>query len=456
MERILLVEDKDSMRRMLHETLASAGYQVDETIDGDEALRHLTQARYDLILTDLKLPKRDGLVVLRAARGMSPNIAVVVMTAYGTIDTAVQAMKDGAYDFITKPFDTNHLLLLIERALERRRLLTENLLLKEAFAEQLGFPQIVGVSRAMQQVGALIQKVAPSMATVLLLGESGTGKELFARAIHQLSPRKGRPLIPINCAAIPDPLLENELFGHEKGAYTGAQAVKPGKFELADGGTLFLDEIGDLSPAVQAKLLRVLQDGTFERVGGTKPIQVNVRVVAATNIDLAKAVREKRFREDLFFRLNVFPISIAPLRERPDDVPLLAEYFLPRFAAEMRKEVKGFSKEAERLLTSYTWPGNVRELENAIERAVILTMSSVLEPRDFALGVQRAEQDEGPPQPTSGSLTEVSSWAAQQAERDLIRRTLLLTQGNKAKAAEHLGVSYKTLRNKIKEYGIES
>jgi len=454
MERLLVGEDKEGMRRMLRETLEGAGYQVEEAIDGDEALKKLSLQRYHLILTDLKLPKGDGLAILRVAKETLPHVAVIVMTAFGTIETAVQAMKDGAYDFLTKPFDTDHLLLLVQRALERQRLVTENLLLKEAFAERLGFPQIVGTSRKMQEVGALIQKVAPSTATVLLMGESGTGKELFARAIHLLSPRKQRPFIPINCAAIPDQLLENELFGHEKGAYTGAQAIKPGKFELADGGSLFLDEIGDLSPAVQAKLLRVLQDGTFERVGGTKPIQVDVRIIAATNTDLGKAVREKRFREDLFFRLNVFPVTIPPLRERPEDIALLATHFLEKFLVQIKKEVKGFSEGAMRLLSTYSWPGNVRELENAIERALILSSGGLLQVEDFAFGLHRGEEDEEPL--LVGSLHEVSTRASQRTEKELIRRTLALTKGNKSRAAEILQVSYKTLLMKIKEYGIEA
>lgn len=453
---ILVVEDKLSMRRMLRETMEGAGYKVDEAADGEEAVKKLSLNHYQLVLTDLKLPRKDGLAVLRAAREVAGNLPVILMTAYGTIESAVQAMKDGAVDFLTKPFDSDYLLRLMERALERYRLYTEYLVLKEGFAEKLGFPKIVGASRAMQQVSALIQKVAPSNATVLLLGESGTGKELFARAIHQMGTRAGRAFIAINCAAIPDTLLENELFGHEKGAYTGAQAQKQGRFELADGGSLFLDEIGDLSPAVQAKLLRVLQDGAFERVGGTKPIQVDVRIIAATNTDLARAVRERKFREDLFFRLNVFPISIPPLRERPEDIPMLVTHFVHRFAQEMRKEVREVTPEALKGLMAYPWPGNVRELENFIERAVILAAGPALTVQDFALGVKRGRGEREPDLPLTGSLHEVSARASARAERDLIARTLQETGGNKSKAAELLQVSYKTLLNKIKEYGIEA
>ncbi|MGH7394499.1 MAG: sigma-54-dependent transcriptional regulator, partial [Candidatus Methylomirabilales bacterium] len=453
---ILVVEDKPSMRRMLRETLEGAGYKVDEAADGEEALKKLSLNHYQLILTDLKLPRKDGLAVLRAAREVASNLPVILMTAYGTVESAVQAMKDGAVDFLAKPFDSDYLLRLMERVLERCRLYTENLVLKEGFAEKLGFPKIVGASRAIQQVSALIQKVAPSNATALLLGESGTGKELFARALHQMGTRAGRPFIAINCAAIPDTLLENELFGHEKGAYTGAQAQKQGKFELADTGTLFLDEIGDLSPAVQAKLLRVLQDGAFERVGGTRPIQVDVRIIAATNTDLTRAVRERRFREDLFFRLNVFPISIPPLRERPEDIPMLVTHFVHRFAQEMRKEVREVTPEALRALMAYPWPGNVRELENFIERAVILAAGPTLTVQDFALGVKRGRGELEPDLPLTGSLHEVSARASARAERNLIARTLQGTGGNKSKAAEVLAVSYKTLLNKIKEYGIEN
>ncbi|HEU5393507.1 MAG TPA: sigma-54 dependent transcriptional regulator [Candidatus Methylomirabilis sp.] len=453
---ILVVEDKPSMRRMLRETLEGAGYKVDEAADGEEALKKLSLNHYQLVLTDVKLPKKDGLAVLRAAREVAGNLPVILMTAYGTVESAVQAMKDGAVDFLTKPFDSDYLLRLIERALERYRLYTENLVLKEGVAEKMGFPKIVGASRAMQQVSALIQKVAPSNATALLLGESGTGKELFARAIHQMGTRAGRPFIAINCAAIPDTLLENELFGHEKGAYTGAQAQKQGKFELADGGTLFLDEIGDLSPAVQAKLLRVLQDGAFERVGGTKPIQVDVRIIAATNTDLARAVRDRKFREDLFFRLNVFPISIPPLRERPEDIPMLVTHFVHRFAQEMRKEIREVTPEALKALMAYPWPGNVRELENFIERAVILTTGPALTVQDFALGLKRGRGERESEFPLTGSLHEVGARASARAERDLIVRTLQATGGNKSKAAEMLQVSYKTLLNKIKEFSIEA
>ncbi len=456
MSKILVVEDKESMRRMLAEALQGAGHTVTEAMDGQEAIKLLSHSRFDLVLTDLKIPKKDGLAVLRATKEEDPLTVVIVMTAYGTIETAVQAMKEGALEFLTKPFEPDHMLLLIERGLERRRLYTENLLLREGFAEHLGFPTIVGKSQQLQEVSALIQKVAMSEATVLLLGESGTGKELFARAMHYLGPRKGEPFVAINCAAIPDTLLENELFGHERGAFTGAGGLKQGKFELADRGTLFLDEVGELSQGVQAKLLRVLQDHTFERVGGTRSLEVDVRIIAATNSDLAQATKDKRFREDLFFRLNVFPVEIPPLRAHPEDIPALVEHFLQKYTREMRKEIRGISEEAMRALTRYPWPGNVRELENFVERAVILNTSGKIQVEDFSFGLPGSRIPEDTDELLSGSLHEVSARASQRAEREIIRRALAGTGGNKSKAAEMLQVSYKTLLTKIKEYGIDA
>jgi len=389
--RILLVEDKDSLRRMVRRTLEAAKYSVDEATDGDEAVRKLGIARYHLVLTDLKLPKRDGFAVLKAAKEAFPQMPVIIMTAFGTVDLAVRAMKEGAYHFIAKPFDSDHLLLEIERAIAQFQLVVENLVLKEGMADKLGPPKIVGTSNKIKEVSTLIEKVAGSGATVLLLGESGTGKELFARGLHHKSSRRVRSFVAINCPAIPDNLLESELFGHERGAFTGAVGAKPGKFELADGGTLFLDEVSELSPSVQAKLLRVLQERTFERVGGTRTIEVDVRVVAASNIDLAKAVEDRRFREDLYFRLNVFPVSIPPLRERPEDIPALVEHFIAKYGGRAGRHVRGISKDAVQALIRYRWPGNVRELENFVERAVILADGDLLRLVDFSLGVGGAE-----------------------------------------------------------------
>ncbi len=438
---------------MLRQTLETAKYRVDDAADGDEAVRKLGLSRYNLVLTDLKLPKQDGFAVLRAARESSPQMPVIIMTAFGTIDLAVQAMKEGAYHFIAKPFDSDHLLLEIERAIAQFRLVAENLILKGEFAEKLGSPTIVGKSKKIEEVLGLIQKVAASNATVLLLGESGTGKELFARALHHKSPRRTHPFVAVNCAAIPDSLLESELFGYERGAFTGATGSKPGRFELADGGTLFLDEISDLSPAVQAKLLRVLQDQTFERVGGTRTVQVDIRIVAASNADMGKAVRERRFREDLYFRINVFPILISPLRERTEDIPALVDHFIAKYALETRRRVRGISKLALKSLMRYRWPGNIRELENFVERAVILAVGDVLQPANFAFGLGAMEATDEPTD--NASLQEVSARASRLAEIECIRRALASAGGSRQKAAEQLKVSSKTLQDKIEEYGIE-
>src|SRR5262245_10000815 len=326
MAEILLVEDKDSLRQMLRLTLQNAGHSVDEARDGAEARRRLNDTRYNLVLTDLKMPRADGLEVLRAAKTADADTAVIMLTAYGTIDEAVQAMKDGAYDFLQKPVDSRHLLLLVQRALEEARLRAENVLLRDEYANRYGFPRIIGDSLAMKKVGREIQQVAATPTTVLLLGESGTGKELFARAIHHLSQRRDAPFIAINCAAIPDTLIENELFGHEKGAYTGADHRRAGKFELAARGTLFLDEISEIAPAVQSKLLRVLEERKINRLGGSADIDVDVRIIAATNRDLKAAVAAKQFREDLYFRLAVFPVHIPALKERKSDIKDLSDF----------------------------------------------------------------------------------------------------------------------------------
>jgi len=453
-DKILLVEDKESLRQVLVETLQTEGYAVVEATDGQEAIQRISEERFDLILTDLKLPKRDGLEVLRAAQENSPSAAVVLMTAYGTIDVAVQAMKEGAYDFLCKPIDTDYLLILIERAMERQRLWKENILFRSQLAEKLSLPEILGRSPRIMEAFQLLEKVAPTSATVLLSGESGTGKELFARALHFLSPRRKRPFLAINCAAIPENLQESELFGHEKGAFTGADHSKPGRFELADQGTLFLDEVGDLSLSTQAKLLRVLQGESFEKVGGTKSIRVDVRIVAATNQDLVKASAERRFRDDLLYRLHVFPIRLPPLRERPEDIPLLAERFVARYALEMKKRVKGISKEALSLLQQYSWPGNVRELQNCLERAVILCSRGEIQPKQIQVGPEKEEDPAAIPIGLSGSLHEASSRASRAVERKMIQEALRQSKGNKWQAAKRLQVSYKTLLFKIKDLEI--
>jgi DNA-binding NtrC family response regulator len=457
--RILLVEDKDSLRTMLRLALESQGYGVIEARDQGEAIRELRQAEPDLILSDLRLPEGDGLGVLRAAKEIDGEIPVIVMTAYGSIEDAVAAMKQGALDFLAKPVDPDHLLLLVSRALQQRRIAVENLLLKEELAVRRGAPQLVGDDPSLRKVFGSLQRAAGTDTTVLLEGESGTGKELFARSLHALSPRADAPFVAINCAAIPETLLETELFGHEKGAFTGAVARKPGKFEMAHRGTLFLDEIGDLPLSLQAKILRALEERRFERVGGTASVQVDVRLVAATNRGLKAAVAQRRFREDLYFRLSVFPITVPPLRERPGDIPLLARFFLERVSRDLKKRSLTLTPEALETLQSYRWPGNVRELQNCIERAAILTEGDAILPRHLNLSF--AEPPPEPPSPwaaldLSGSLNEVTRRAVSQVERLKLEEVLKEASGNKGRASELLQIPYKSLLAKLKEHDIES
>jgi DNA-binding NtrC family response regulator len=453
MPDILLVEDKDSLRRVLRLTLENAGYTVTEAADARAAAAAIALTPHRLVLTDLRMPHGSGLDVLRAARAADADVPVIVMTAYGSIDEAVQAMKDGAHDFLQKPVDSNHLLLVVERALEQARLRTENILLREEWSRRYGFPRIIGESPEIKRAVAETQRVAQTEATVLLLGESGTGKELFALAVHHLSPRRSQPFVAINCAAIPETLIENELFGHERGAFTGASDRRQGKFEMASGGTVFLDEIGELPLNVQGKLLRAIEEKMVDRIGGRAPVPVDVRVVAATNKDLRTAVETGEFRRDLFFRLAVFPIEIPPLRERGEDVVLLARHFAAQLGKELRKREATLSPASLAALRAHTWPGNVRELENVIERACILADETMLEPQD--LGLNR----KGAPEPDalkgldlSGTLAEASERAAQLVERRKIAEAIKAHDGNKTRAAETLGVSYKTLLTKIKEY----
>ncbi len=453
MASILVVEDKGALQQMLSATLTEEGYEVDVASDGQEGINKAREKRYDLVLTDLKLPGADGMKVLSEVKEADPEASVIVMTAYGTVESAVQAMKIGAFDFLTKPFDTDRLSLLIKRALENRRLKAENILLREELAQNLGLTEIIGKSVKMKEATELVQKVAASDTSVLLLGNSGTGKELFARAIHYLSPRKDGPFMPINCAAIPRDLLENELFGSEKGAFTSSTARKMGKFEIAEGGTVFLDEISDMDVSLQAKLLRVLQEKRFERLGGTKTIDANVRVIAATNVDLKEAIRKKRFREDLFYRLSVFPITIPSLRDRRDDIPALADYFIERFCKEMNKRKKRLSVDSLALMDKYHWPGNVRELENTIERAIILCEAKTITPEHLAIRLATAAEirvREG------AGLKEVSAQAQAEAEKSLIKRVLSQSRGNKKKAAEILKIDYTTLFEKLKKYGLQT
>jgi len=462
MEPILLVEDKVELRAMLRKALERAGYAVEEAPDATSAIEKVRARRYLIVLSDLKLPGGSGLDVLRESRRVEATLPVILMTAYGSVEEAVTAMKDGAFDFIQKPVDLDHLKLLLQRAAQQQELLRENLLLREEYAVRYGFPRIIGEHSTMKDTSQMTQRVAATDSTVLLLGESGTGKEVFARAIHHLSPRSSHPFVALNCAAIPEGLVENELFGHERGAYTGAGARKIGKLELAHRGTLFLDEIGELPLAIQSKLLRVLEEKRFERVGGTQEIEVNARILTATNKDLRAAVGDKTFREDLYFRISAVPISIPALRDRGADVLLLADYFLEKFRREFRKpDLQLSEKTRERLLT-YSWPGNVRELQNAVERAAILANGPEIDESALQLPESKPSVEELPEGMLAarflweGPLEEVSQRAVHHVERFKIQDALRDSKWNKTRAAEKLGVSYKTLLHKIRLLGLEN
>jgi len=459
---ILIVEDKDSLRTMLRHALEAQGHTVVEACDQPEAETALLASHPAVVLSDLRLPVGDGFGVLRAAKELDPQLPVIVMTAFGSIQDAVVAIREGALDFLAKPVDPDHLLLMVERALAQRRLATENMILKDELAQRRGAPKIVGDDAKLKQVSVALHRAAATDTTVLLEGESGTGKELFARALHALSPRADGPFVAINCAAIPETLLETELFGHEKGAFTGASARKPGKFELAHRGTLFLDEIGDLPLSLQAKILRALEEKRFERVGGTAPLQVDVRVVAATNRNLKAAVAARQYREDLYFRLSVFPILIPPLRDRPSDIPMLAKYFIERFCRDLNKKPLMLSPAAEEELCTYAWPGNVRELQNCIERAAILTEGDTIHPRHLNLSFRGPSpapiDDDGGPWSKidlSGTLGEASRRTLIEVEKRKIEQSLKEAAGNRGRAAELLQVSYKTFTAKLREYGFE-
>jgi len=462
MEPVLHVEDKAELRAMLRKFLERAGYTVDEAPDGNVAIEKVRARRYLVVLSDLKLPGSSGIDVLRESRRVDNSIPVILVTAYGSVEEAVTAMKEGAFDFIQKPVDLDHLKLLLDRAAREQELLRENLLLREEYAARYGFPRIVGEHPSMKAASQVIQRVAATDSTVLLLGESGSGKELFARAIHHLSPRREQAFVALNCAAIPEGLVENELFGHERGAFTGAGARKIGKIELAHRGTLFLDEIGELPAAIQSKLLRVLEEKRFERVGGTMAVEVNVRLIAATNRDLHAAVEDKLFREDLYFRISAVPVTIPPLRERGDDVLLLAEHFLERFRREFRKPGLTLSDSAKSAMIAYPWPGNVRELQNAIERAAILSNGPEISPAELQLPAARPTPEQLPAGMLDeefhwdGPLEEVSQRAVAHVERFKIENALRESKWNKTRAAEKLGVSYKTLLSKIRSLGLEN
>ena len=445
---ILLVDDDQAHRTMLKVNLAAEGYAVNELTDGDEVLPYLKDHEADLILLDMKMTRMDGLITLSVLLQAGFDIPVIVLTAFSSVESAVEAMKKGAYDYISKPVDIEELKILIERALSFRALSEENKLLKTRIKEEFSFANIIGKSPAMQRMFSTLTMVAPTDATVLITGKSGTGKELIANALHQHSQRRDRPFVKLNCAALHENLLESELFGHEAGAFTGASGRRKGRFELANKGTLFLDEIGDMSLQTQAKILRVIQEGEFERLGGSETIKVDVRLLAATHKNLEEMIEEGTFRQDLYFRLSVVPVALPPLSERATDIPELANYFLSRFAEKNRKDIKDFHPEALNLLMQYEWPGNIRELENTIERAVILCLAEQITPQDL------------PPHLLSDEVRELQESNSQDGftlrdmEREVIRSTLEKTGHNKSQAAKQLGVARQTLLNKIKEYGL--
>ncbi len=444
--RILVVDDEATQLELVGGFLRKQGFEVAAASDGRAALERFKKEPFDLILTDQKMPAVSGLELLEAARAVTPEVAVIVMTAHGSIETAVAAIKAGAADYLTKPLNLDELLHRIEQVRVRQRLVMENRELREALQERHRVEGIIGESGRMQEVLSLVRRAAPSDATILIRGESGTGKELIAKAIHYASERARGPLVSVNCAALPETLLETELFGHERGAFTGAVSARKGRFELADGGSLFLDEIGDLPPHLQVKLLRVLQERAFERVGSSRPIAVNVRLLAATHRDLEALVRDGRFREDLYYRINVVTITLPPLRERREDIPLLLDHFVPKFARANGKVINGLTREAREALLRYDYPGNVRELENLVERAVVLTRDEIIGLEDLPLSVKEPERE---------GLEAASLPAAVEGlERRLVREALAKAGGIQTRAAEALGISERVLRYKLKKYGL--
>jgi DNA-binding NtrC family response regulator len=444
---ILVVDDEVNIRNALVTMLEKKGHQVRGVGTGEEALAHLEEAAADLVITDLKMPGMGGMEFLRGLKNKWPDTEVVVMTAYGSIDTAVAAMRLGAYDYLTKPIDRERFPVVIDKALERHALASENRQLRDRLETRARFEQMVGESAPMQQVYTLVEMVAGSDVTVLLTGESGTGKELVARAIHHKSSRVNGPFITLNCGALPENLFESELFGYDKGAFTGALTTKMGRFELADGGTLLLDEVGELSLKSQVDFLRVLETKEFRRLGGTKPITVDTRIIAATNRNLEEAVKQGLFREDLYYRLNVVPIRLPHLRERAADVPLLVERFLAEFSSQHHREPKEVSREAMRLLRLYAWPGNIRQLRNLMERLVVTVKDVVLRPEHLPEEIQASKEDARTMVVTLGTSLE-------EIEREVIRRTLAEVTNHREKAAKLLGISLRALQYKIKEYDI--
>jgi len=453
-ERVLIVEDDQSARVGLAQLVTRWGFVAESAGDGVEALEKVTSFRPAIVITDLVMPRMDGLALLRALQEQGADVTTLLLTAQGTVETAVEAMKDGAYDYLTKPVDLQRLKILLDKIVERLATLREVKALRRQLREHGTFGPFIGNSPEMRKVYQLIEQAAPTSASILVMGESGTGKELVAQTIHQLSPRALFPFVAINCAAIPETLLESEIFGHEKGAFTGAAERRQGCFELADRGTLFLDEIGEMTPATQVKLLRVLQERTFRRLGARTELSVDVRVIAATNIDPHEAVRQGRLREDLFYRLNVFAVRLPPLRERKEDLPLLVQAFVNEFTGRNQKAIAGVDPAAMRIIERHDWPGNVRELRNAIERATIVSPGPLIEGRHLPPEVTDPTEARPGPPASEGSLA--PGMTVENAERRLIQMTLAHTKDNKTRAAEILGISLKTLHNKLNRMGLRA
>jgi two-component system response regulator HydG len=447
--KILVVDDESSHRQMIKAVLSPEGYEIREAADGHQAVQAVEEKFHDLILMDIRMPGLSGIEALQKIKDISPGIPIIIMTAYASVHTAIEALKSGAYDYLTKPLDIEELKILVAKALRFQKLEQENIYLKEQLNDRFDFSNIIGCSPAMKQLFETMGLVAPSEASILIVGESGTGKELIANAIHQNSVRAQRPFIKVNCAALPETLLESELFGHEKGAFTGATARKQGRFQLAHNSSILLDEIGEMSPTTQAKILRVLQEREFEPVGSTQTIKVDTRVIAATNKDLEEEIRQGRFREDLFYRINVVTIVVPPLRERHEDIPLLADFFLKRFAEKNRRVIKGITPRAMDLLMRYDWSGNVRELENVVERAVIMARGEMITPMEFPENLKELDVELKEP-----SLNLSAGRSLKEIEKEMILRTLEETGGNRTHAADILGISRRTLQLKLKEYGI--
>lgn len=453
--KLLIAEDEERLRRLIEMLLTNKGYRLTMAADGSEAWNSFQQDHFDLVITDLRMPNMDGMQLLSHIKESSPDTPVIVITAFGSIENAVEAMQQGAFDYVTKPFEEARLNLSIERALNFSRIMDENKNLREEIREKLNIGNMVAESPAMKKILKAAQAVAASNANVIVYGESGTGKELITRAIHDMSPRSHGPFVALNCAAIPENLLESELFGHEKGAFTGATDKKIGKFEIADGGSLFLDEIGEMNLQIQAKVLRAIEQQEFQRVGGNRTLKTNTRFIAATNKDLRKAVNDGQFREDLFFRINVFPIIIPPLRQRTEDIIPLAKFFINKFCKEMGKRTADLSKDSENLLLSHPWPGNVRELQNTIERAVIMLQSNKMTAEDLAFvsGTSSFEDSRGG-FPVSAFQIPMEGFSLEEHEKDLLLQALRRTRNNKSRAAKLLGLSRATLRYRMEKFSL--